>query len=131
LSRRPAALHHDPLTWLYARGLGGENPQSFAARVDAFEAGLLVPALNGASEVEMVIDEARDDGCTLDVDDLGVWTCVPRHPGAFAACDDTASVDRERFHDAGVRIDGQDLAVRDHGVDFRLRIHRSPRECGK
>ena len=50
LRRRPAALHHDPVTWLQACSLGSD-PQRFAARVNAFEAGLLVPALDGASEV--------------------------------------------------------------------------------
>ena len=76
LPRRLAALHHDPVTWLQACSLGSENAQDFAARVDAFEAGMLVPALDGASEVEMVVDEVRDDGCALDVDDLCVGTRI-------------------------------------------------------
>src|SRR5207253_2386226 len=106
------------------------SPQRFAARVDAFEAGLLVPAIDGTSELEMVIDEAGDDGCALDVDDLCVGTRIARHLGARAACDDTTVVDRECFNDAEGRVHGQDLAVRDDGVDFLLRKHRSARECG-
>ena len=43
LSRRPAALHHDPVAGRQARGLGRENRERVAARVDAFEARLLVP----------------------------------------------------------------------------------------
>jgi hypothetical protein len=40
-------------------------------------------------------------------------------------------VDRERLDDAEVRVDGQDLAVRDHGVDFLLRKHRRACERGE
>jgi hypothetical protein len=58
LPRRPAALHHDPLAGLQARSFGRENPQRFHARADAFKAGLLVPPLDSASEVEMVVDQA-------------------------------------------------------------------------
>ena len=78
LPRRPAALHHDPLAGRQARRLGGENPQRFAARVDAFEAGLLVPGVDAAREVEVVVDEAGDDGGAGDVDDPGVRARVAR-----------------------------------------------------
>ena len=117
LPRRPAALHHDPLAGLQAGGLGGEDPQRFATRVDAFEPGLLVPGLDAAREVEVVVDEAGDDGGAGDVDDLRVRTRVARDLRARAACDDAAVVDGQRLDDAEVRVDGQDLAVRDDGVD--------------
>ena len=77
----------------------------------------------------MVVDEARDDGCALDVDDLCVGTRITRHLGGRAACDDTTVVDCECFDDAEVRVDGQDLAVRDHRFDSLLGKHRGRREC--
>ena len=56
---------------------------------------------------------------------------VARHLRARAARDDATVVDRERFDDAEVRVDGQDLAVRDDGVDVLLRERRDDRECGE
>ena len=116
LPRRPAALHHDPVAGLEARGLGGEDPQRFATRVDAFEPGLLVPGLDAAREVEVVVDEARDDGGAGDVDDLRVRARVARDLRARAGGDDAAVVDGERLDGAEGRVDGEDLAVRDDRV---------------
>src|SRR5580692_10493143 len=76
----------------------------------------------------MIVDEAWDDGCTLDVDDFRVRTCVASQLRARAARDDTTIVDRERFDDTEVRVDGQNLAVRDDGVGLLLRKRRSARD---
>ena len=130
LSRRPAALDHDPRAGRHAGRLGGKNRERFAVRVDAFEPGLAVPAIHGAREVEVVVDEAGDHGCTSDVDDPGVGTRVARDFLARAARHDAAVVDRQGLDDAEVRVDGQDLAVRDDGVDVLLR-ERGARERGK
>ena len=90
-----------------------------------------MPALDGAREVGVVVDEARDDGRARDVDQLRVRARVPRHLRARAARDDAAVVDGERFDDAKIGVDGEDLAVRDDGVDVLLRERRGARECGE
>ncbi len=105
--------------------------QSFLARADAFEAGLLVPAIDRAGEVEMVVDQARDNGCALDVDDFRVRTDLARYLGTGAACDDAAVGDRECLDDTEVCVHGQDLAVGDHGVGWLLRKQRAARECSE
>ena len=108
--------------------LAARISQRFAARVHALEAGLLVPGVDAAREVEVVVDEARDDGRARDVDDLGVGARIAGHLRARAPRDDAAVVDGQRLDDAEVRVDGQDLAVRDDGVDVLLRERRGARE---
>ncbi len=66
-----------------------------------------------------------------DVDDFRRGAHVAGHLRARAARDDTTVVDRERFDDAEVRVDGQDLAVRDDRVDILLRERGGARERGK
>ena len=116
LPRRPAPLHHDPVTGFEARGLGGQDPQRFATRVHAFEPGLLVPGLDAAREVEVVVDEARDDRGAGDVDHLGVLARVARDVRARAGCDDAAVGDGQRLDGAEGRVDGEDLAARERIV---------------
>ena len=79
----------------------------------------------------MVVDQTRDDGCALDVDDSRVGTRIARHLRARAARDDSAAVDRQRLDDAEVGVDGQDLTVRDYGIDWLLRQRRRADECGE
>jgi hypothetical protein len=90
-----------------------------------------VPGVDTAREVEVVVNEARDDGRAGDVDDLRAGARIARHLRARAARDDPTVVDRERFDDAEVRVDGQDLAVCDDGVDLLLRERWDGRECGE
>ena len=116
LPRRPAPLHHDPVTGFEARRLGGEDPQRVATRVDAFEPGLLVPGLDAAREVEVVVDEARDDGGAGDVDHPRVLARVARDVRARAGCDDAAVGDGQRLDGAEGGVDRQDLAARDYRV---------------
>ena len=130
LTRRPAALHHDPVAGRQPRRLGRENPERFAARVDALEAGLLVPGIDAAREVEVVVDEAGNHGRASDVDDPGPGTRVARDVFARAARHDAAVVDGQGLNDPEARVDGQDLAVGDDGVDVLLR-ERGARERGK
>ena len=91
-----------------------------------------MPALHRAREVEVVVDEARHDGGAGQFDRLRAGPGAPRHLGTRAARDDAAVVDRERFDDREIRIDGDDLAVRDHRVDglrgSRARGQRRGRE---
>ena len=98
---------------LQARRLGGEDPQRLATRVDAFEPGLLVPGVDAAREVEVVVDEARDDGGAGDVDHPRVRARVARDLRARAGGDDAAVGDGQRFDGAEGRVDGEDLAARD------------------
>jgi hypothetical protein len=79
---------------------------------------------NRAREVEVIVDEPRHDGGAGEVDHVGCRPGVARDLGARAARDDAAFVDRERLDDCEVRVDGEDLAVREHGVDVRLRERR-------
>src|ERR1700735_4372318 len=79
----------------------------------------------------MVVDEARNHGCALHVDDLRFGTRITRHLRVRSAGDDTAVVDGERLDDAEVRVDGQDLAVRDYRVDLLLSKCRGAGECGE
>ena len=104
--------------------------ERLAARVDAFEAGLLVPGVDAAREVEVVVDEAGDHGGAGDVDDPGPGARVARDFLARAARHDAAVVDGQGLDDAEARVDGQDLAVRDDGVDVLLR-ERGARERGE
>ena len=62
---------------------------------------------------------------------VGVGARVAHDLRARAARDDATVVDGERLDDAEVRVDGQDLAVRDDGVDVLLRECRGARECGE
>ncbi len=111
-----------------ARRLLREQAQRLAAGVDAVEPYLAVPALHRAREVEVIVDEARHDGRAGEIEHLGVGSGVARDCGARAARDDAAFVDRERFDDREVRVDGDDLAAREHGVDVGLRAGRAHRE---
>ena len=49
---------------------------------------------------------------------------------ARAARDDAAVVDRDRFDDAEVRVDGEDFAVGDDCVDLSLRASGAAGESG-
>jgi hypothetical protein len=80
-----------------------------------------VPGVDAAREVEVVVDEARDDGCAGDVDHLCVRACVARDLCARAGCDDAAVGDGQRFDSAEGCIDGEDLAVRHDRVGGLLR----------
>jgi hypothetical protein len=70
--------------------------------------------------VEVVVDQARDDGGAPDVDDPGGGAGELGDLLARAARDDAAAGDRERFDDGEVAVDGEDLAARDDGVDVLL-----------
>ena len=121
LARRPATLHHDPLAGRHVPRFGGQDLEGLAPRTHTLEPGLQVPALDGARQVEVVVDEARDDRRSGDVDNPGRGTRVSGNRFVGSAGDDTAAGDGQCVDDAEVRVDGQDLAARDDGVGSLLR----------
>jgi hypothetical protein len=56
-----------------------------------------VPSLDGTHEVEVVVDESRDDGRATDADHRCVGVRIARHFLAHAARDDPTVVNRERL----------------------------------
>ena len=95
--------------------------QCLAPRTHALEPGLPVPAFDGARQVEVVVDEARDDRRSGDVDDPGGGARVFGDRLVASARDDATAGDCQCFDDAEVRIDRQNLAARDDGVGSLLR----------
>ena len=74
--------------------------------------------------MEMGIDQSRDDGPGLQVDDSRLRTGQLAHLGGRAERDDAAITDRERFAHRRLRVDRQDLPVdQDRVRTLRRRRH--------
>jgi hypothetical protein len=96
-----------------------------------------MPGRNGAREMEVVVDQARDDGGARDIDYPGLRADVAGHLCVGAACDDATLIDGEGVDYAKVRIDRENPAVRDDRVGHllrkrgRARQQRDKPECGQ
>ena len=120
----PAPLHHEPLARLHAGRLLGYHRERLLARADSVDSGLEIPALRGANEMHVIVDEARNHRSAFEVDHPGIGPDMLGHLIVGAHRQDPVTLDRQCLDGREVVVDGQNLAVPEYllgpGGLFRL-----------
>ena len=115
----PAAADLDP-------GAGRQRARRLADEVETFgetwhadEAQLDGKREAGAQRVDVGIHQARHDRAPAKIDAAGAWIGKLEHVDIGAGAQDFAVADRKRFGDRRRRVEGDDLAVQEHGIGRR------------
>ena len=80
-----------------------------------------MPVFRGTHEMRVVVDQPWDHGATIEIHDAGRRPFELLDIGGAADRDDALALDRKRLGDREAVVDGDDLAVEEHGVRRRLR----------